>query len=1041
MPIDSPARAPMYAARSRDDGRFLPNSPGDEPAWPPLGRALWLFAVALDVVAILTVSYLVSANVLLRTRLLRDAISGSSDFSVRGSSADLRLDYGSAYSILPGRIHVEDLTIRGRERTVEWRLSLDHTDVAVSLADLLRHRFHVTRLRASGFTIRARLRLHHADAAPEVLAALPPIAGFADPPVLDEGPEPPPPTDAHYKLWALELEDVYVEHVREVWIHTWRSVGDTTVRGRWLFRPLRWLDVGPATVEAHGVDVSYLNELVVTGLRGSIDATVHPFDLREAMGPTTFDHVSYDGRLRGRAMIAGALRSLADPRGVALRRCEGPLDTRMVLDHGTFADGTRMSIEATDCQVDAVGMTFEAPIHTDFGVAGDLATVDTRGSALRVLRSGAEQARIASIAATVTSRHLQLAHLFDDARFTLDVRDAETNDVGAWRPLLRSLPSTLVVRSGPVTAGGHAEGSLADGRGRAELRLSIRHLAVERGEDGVAADVTSDAQLDVSLPGGWALGAATIAVDDAAVRLGGAILEGKLAVNVDLRRGTWEDRTFDFSGSRVALRNVSARSAQSGAAIFVVPLLTAVAPRLTLAPSGVSGRASIDLAHAELLDVGSLRDLVPMPNGFGLAGGTGRARLHVDVDLGSGSTRGDGEVIGRSIRARVGLTELSGDMDCVLRARRAGGARSSTDLSGSTLAISHAGTGSAPPPDVGWWGNVGLREATLRTSGGVRFDAKAHLTAKDATPATVLVSQNTGVPGWAADIFRMPILDADAQVRATPSSFEVRSFVARGGSTSLRAEYANRSGRQDGAVLMDLGWIDLGYDLSDGGTGLVLVGPEAWFGRKTATMRGAAADAQRETDAAEQLVRYAEMTPGLRKEEARVLASRCAREVRFCDGASIESLLRSAADAGERDTLSGIAYAPMVVAAAMGGTDGTTLDPRVIGASAEALRMGGESTLDNIPAIVRVGAASDSDAARGKVIAVSGRVTMVRREGPYSEGTLTTDAEPVHFVTSFPTAAVSETNARFRGVFVQRLVSANQSGGERALVLVGAFGH
>jgi hypothetical protein len=75
-----------------------------------------------------------------------------------------------------------------------------------------------------------------------------------------------------------------------------------------------------------------------------------------------------------------------------------------------------------------------------------------------------------------------------------------------------------------------------------------------------------------------------------------------------------------------------------------------VAPRLTLAPSGVTGHVSIDLAHPELLGLGSLRDLLPMPNGLSIDGGTGRASLHADVDLGSGSTRGDGEVIGRPIR-------------------------------------------------------------------------------------------------------------------------------------------------------------------------------------------------------------------------------------------------------------------------------------------------------------------------------------------------------------------------------------------------------
>jgi hypothetical protein len=998
--------------------------------------------VALGIVAILAVSYLVVVNVLLRTGLLRNAISGSSvTFALSGNSTALRLDYQSAYSIIPGRVHVEGLTIRGREQNEEWFLTLDRADVAVSLVDLLHRSFHATRVRASGFTIRARLRLDRADATPDVVAALPPIAGFADPPLLDEGPDSPPLTDANYNLWMVQLEDVDVEHVREVWIHTVRSVGDTRVRGRWVFRPQRWLDVGPATVDVNGVDFFYGSRPLASGLRGSALATVHPFDLRQVKGRAIFDHVSYDGQLGGRALIAGVLRLLAPRSGVSFRRWEGPFDARMVLDHGKFASGTQVTLQAADCEVEAKGLAFRAPIRNELGVAGDLATLYTRVSGLRVSRLGVEQARVASIAATVTSRHLELTHFFDDAHFTLDVGGAESKNVGAWQ---HSLPSTsdFVIRSGSVTADGHADGSLAKGRLRARLRLVARRLTVERGHDQFAADVTGDAQLlDVSLPGGWAVGAATVAADDMEVRLGRAMLAGKLAMHVDLRRGTWAKRTFDVSGSNLVLSGVSAASASSRVAILVVPSLTAVAPRLVLGPAGVDGQVSIDLPRAELVDLGRLRELLPLPADLDIEGGRGRAKLHADVELGSGAMRGNGEVVARGIRARVDSTQFFGDAACAVTARRAAGAAGVTDLSGSTLAIAHAGTGNAVLPEDGWWGNLALREATLRTSGGVRFAAKAHLTAKDASPATVLVSQNTGVPGWAANVFRMPVLDADAEVRFAPSSVEVRSLVARGGGTSLRAEYAKRDGREDGAVLMDLGWIGLGYDLADGATGLVLIGPKAWFGRKTATMHDAAAAAKGKADALDQLARYAAMPPGPRKDEAKVLAARCALEVRSCDGTSIENLLRTAADASERDTLSGIMYAPTVVAAAKGGTDGTTLDPLVIGSLAQALKAGGESTLDNIPSMARVTAANDSDAARGKVIAVSGRASPIRREGAYSVGTLTTDAGPVYFVTPFATHGVSETFARFRGVFVQRYASASQPHGQPpSLVLVGAFG-
>jgi hypothetical protein len=171
-------------------------------------RILWISALIFGL-------YLVIGNGILRTRILRDGLS-------RQPEARL-VDYETAYSIIPGRVHLEGL----------------------SLSDLLRRRFHATSVRASGVSLRARLRIDPADSSPEVLAALPPIPGFVDPPAADIGPERLPLTDAEYDLWSVDLEDVSVDHVREVWVHTLRGQGDSHVHGRWLFQPQRWLEMGP----------------------------------------------------------------------------------------------------------------------------------------------------------------------------------------------------------------------------------------------------------------------------------------------------------------------------------------------------------------------------------------------------------------------------------------------------------------------------------------------------------------------------------------------------------------------------------------------------------------------------------------------------------------------------------------------------------------------------------------------------------------------------------------------------------------------------
>jgi hypothetical protein len=656
-----------------------------------------LVAVVICVVVGFAAFCVGAANVVLKTRLLRSAINGN--------PAALLLDYKSAYSIVPGRIHVEGLSIRGRDRHVEWLLTIDRADFSVSLVDLLRRSFDAKRVRASGLAMRVRLRLDRFHAAPDVVAALPPIPGFADPPFLDDGPEPPPVTDANYKLWMVHLEDVDVKNVREVWIHTVRADGDMRVRGRWLFRPDRWLDVGPATVDVGEVTVAFGDRPLADGLSGLIGATVHPFDLRDVNGGAIFDHVSSNGDLLGRALLAAALGVVAPASGIEAQRWEGTLEGHWVVDHGRLGDGTTGRVDGTDCEIEAHGLVFRSPFAATFAVVGGLATIDTLVSGLRVSRLGRERGRLGSMSLKVTDRHLRLAQVFDDAQFKLDISRAETDDLGSWNRLLGA--PGWAVRSGTAVANGHAEGSLAARSGRGRLLLSVRRLSVEHGSIRFVADIASNFDVTgVSLSSGLASGAAAISAENASIELDASQLTGTLGLHIDVSRANWAGAAREFSGSgTIAIENASVRD----------------------------GRASDD-----------------------------------------------------------------------------------------------------------WWGDLEVREATLRTNGGIRFDAKAHLTAKDAAPAVAIVSEKTGVPTWAADALKMPGLDADAELRIAPSSLDVRSLVAHGGSTSLRMEYTRHHGHEDGGILLDLGWADLGYNLADGATGPVLLNPGSWFARKIASMRNGA---------------------------------------------------------------------------------------------------------------------------------------------------------------------------------------------------------
>jgi hypothetical protein len=899
-----------------------PAAPANVPRrirWPRIGIGIATF---LACVAFL---YLVGINLFVGTRLFRNAISAD--------PVAFRVEYERAYSVIPGRIHVEGLTIRGRDSNVEWILAVDQCDFRVAFLDLIHRRFRASHVRASDFTIRARLRIPASDATPELVAALPPIPGFADPPLA--GPKPPPLTDANYHLWMVQLDDVDVQHVREVWIHTVRGQGDMRVRGRWLFRPVRWLEVGPALVDVATLDVSTGSRALATGLQGSIEATVHPFDVRRPEGLQVLEYMSTKMQLHGVAMTANVLTTILPPSEVSFTRAEGPVDVRLLVGHGVLLPGTRVSTESADTELAAAKVVFDASARIELEVAGAVASIHAIGSGCRVASDPMASADATSVEATIVSHHLDVAHAFDDATFAVDIHGAKTKKLAEWEA--HFLPgASIAVRADLVAAECRLHGSLVEARGQGDLEFAARGFSATRGADKLTSDVTGhvalrdvwlagrradlsgsrislqnaqatwhgvgihapgaalratralikpgppdvdfdlvvaradlrdlreiDALLPATAPfvmtGGRAsisgrmlfstsaqraAGSATIVADDVSARVGPAIVAGNLVAHLALRRWGFADHAIELSDSEVVLRDVSVRgglAAQRSTDILTVPALTIVTSRLAIAPTGNDGSVSLDVPSAAIVDLRTLAAVGVLPSDVCVEKGRIDASMHAETDLRSGSANGDGHVVARELRARFGATMVAAGLTVDVRARRAANeaderrGAESVDLSGSKVLITRGGIGREQGK---WWGSFEMRDATLRTRDGVAgFQATVHGTATDASPATALLADNAGVPAWVANMFRMPELQVDGEVRATSSSFELRSMLAQGGGASVRLEYAKRGARREGAALMDLGWVEMGYDLTAGSSGLVVLGSEGWFDRKSAMIR------------------------------------------------------------------------------------------------------------------------------------------------------------------------------------------------------------
>lgn len=410
-----------------------------------VGKWALLTFVAMEVL------YLIAANTLLRTRILRDHINHD--------PTRMDLEYESAWSLLPGVVHVRQLTIRGRGDGVEWWLHIDQAKFRVGLFDLCRARFHTSYTNVDGLDLHIRLRLRPEEALPDVVAALPDIEGFANPPLRD-----PPKAQAEPEGadWTLDLEDIDLHHARDVWIHSMRYVGGVNVRGRWAMAPDKRLEVGPAHVEMSDLVASYGKVPIGTAIHGVADVTIDDVAIDSAdVGPPVLHALSVSAVVTGQGHTSAGLSRLMGVDGLRLVSGDGPTQGEVHIVRGVIVARTLVFTELSGVNAHAgqedLAFAMKASANferTDVGLAHPrlvLSETDVEITDLALAHADLGVIARAPLAALRTGS-LSMAH-GEGAQGNVDMRvpNVALADVSRFRKLLGSSDS-FVLEHGASTA-------------------------------------------------------------------------------------------------------------------------------------------------------------------------------------------------------------------------------------------------------------------------------------------------------------------------------------------------------------------------------------------------------------------------------------------------------------------------------------------------------------------------------------------------------------------------------------------------------------
>jgi hypothetical protein len=467
--------------------------------------------VALVLVA-LELAYLAVANFVLRTQWIQQAVSDADGF---------HLELGSAYSLWPGRVHVEDFRLRVEDYNVQFEVKLGQANLDIALSELLRKRFHVTRLDATGTRFRMRHKLIVVGDDAERVAAYPPIAGFADPPYY-VGVRPPPVSDADYDLWEVRIENV-TARADELWVMEYRFTGEATARGSFVVRPARWVQVLPAELVLERGTLRLGEHRAAEQVRGRVSCEVPDMQVQATDGVQVFREISSRVELRLTGGELTFLQAYLARRGSARYAGQGDWHIDVRLQKGVLQPGTRMALLA-------------APLV----IRHDFATVS--GDAM-VSLTGPSRAAPNTLNLSVNAPSLQASR---------------RRSTSATPPSLRGLRGQLALHGADLT------GELRVGAGQLTVQdLRVPELAWL---DSAATKLGGklSAQLELRRDqAGLLSGRAGLSASDARVSRGTFAASGQLQAELALAPSEPEDlelSKLDLEASQLALRSGDKRS-------------------------------------------------------------------------------------------------------------------------------------------------------------------------------------------------------------------------------------------------------------------------------------------------------------------------------------------------------------------------------------------------------------------------------------------------------------------------------------------------
>jgi hypothetical protein len=345
----------------------------------------------------------------------------------------LTLDYDEATSLWPGRVTIRNLRIRGSDHNVQWVIRLADARVDYSVLALAKRTFRAERLRGTGLSFFLRNKLEPGEPKNADLSVLPPIPGFADPPLRSPEAQV---AEAEGNPWRIEVRRIGIDHFDDIWIDAYHYRGTARLDGAFFLRPGLMVWIGPARVGFESGEVCIGRAPVGVSVSGSIDGTFEPFEPPKVHGSEVWQKTSGGVKLDVRFDRLESLEHLVSSAGTRLEEGAGEATIQAAIERGIAKGEVRLAVHDGSVRLKKLGLQGDADLRLLIPswnlMTGPLEISGSRVALSEVRASGSDDSRrwwgrfeipSGKIASTTTARI-----------------DAETRDA---RPLLALLAADL----------------------------------------------------------------------------------------------------------------------------------------------------------------------------------------------------------------------------------------------------------------------------------------------------------------------------------------------------------------------------------------------------------------------------------------------------------------------------------------------------------------------------------------------------------------------------------------------------------------------